>query len=386
MLFLDDSELDVLYPCRLLLSEDGVVQAAGPALVRLLNRDIRGEPFDMLFRVESGPCRGARTPIVLVTRDRHPVSLRGAMIETGGGRRHLLLSAAPDRNTATAERFRYGDFAPTDGAIDLLMAMQVRDASIEDARRLTERLAAARGAEAASNAKTRFLASMSHELRTPLNAIIGFTELVIEDLAHAGIEQSSDDLARVLRAATHLLGLVNDVLDLAKIEAGKMVVQVAPLNYGELVREMAATMEPLVRKGGNHLLLYIAPGVDEGVSDIKRLRQCLINLIGNAAKFTQDGEIRLTVTADGDDIRFAVADTGIGMTDEEMSRLFKPFVQASMETANSYGGTGLGLAITRESARLLGGAVEVESSPGVGSVFTLRVPRIVALAEQPVAA
>ncbi len=387
MLFLDDAELDLLYPCRLLLSPDGVVEAAGPALARLFGRPVVGAHFDDLFRTVSSPRGGGdtfaastfRTPVALATRDDDPLMLRGAVISTGAGRRHLLLGGAPDGNPAAAQRFRYGDFAPTDGAIDLLLAMQMRDASIEDARRLSDRLLEARAAEAASQAKSHFLASMSHELRTPLNALIGFTEIVIEDLAEAGLENSTDDLARVLRAATHLLGLVNDVLDLAKIEAGKMTVQPAAVNFAEIAHETAATLEPLARKGANRLVVDIAEDVGPGVSDAKRLRQCLINLIGNAVKFTSAGEIRLTAALeaepDGVFVVFTVADTGIGMTPEQVQRLFRPFVQASMETANTFGGTGLGLTITRESARLLGGRVDVERTAGVGSVFTLRVPR-----------
>ncbi|MDX2233547.1 MAG: HAMP domain-containing sensor histidine kinase [Hyphomonadaceae bacterium] len=395
MLFLDDRDLDQLYPCRLVVSAEGYVEAAGPALARLLGRDVEGAHFDTLFQVISGRRKSSaawatepwasadfRTPISIATVEAEPVTLRGAVIDTGHGRRHLLLSGAPDGGAACAHRFRYGDFSPTDGAIDLLLAMQVRDASIEDARRLSDRLTEARAAEAASQAKTRFLASMSHELRTPLNAIIGFTEIVIEDLNEAGHAGSTDDLARVLRAATHLVGLVNDVLDLAKIEAGKMEIHCAPVDFAELARETAATLEPLVAKGGNRLTLDIGPGVGVGVTDGKRLRQCLINLLGNAAKFTKDGEVRLTARLEGGDdppaIVFTVADTGIGMTAAQMERLFKPFVQASMETAQAFGGTGLGLAITRGSMRLIGGAVDVVSTPGCGSTFTLRAPSVYA--------
>ena len=386
MLFLDEGELDLLYPCRLLLSQDGTIEAAGPSIRRLLGRDPVGDRFDTWFRIQ---CRGRstrgvlaeatmRNPVTVTTLDGEPLTLRGAAMTNDRGWRHLLLAGAPDGNVASADRFRYADFAPTDSAIDLLMTMQVRDASIEDARRLSERLMEARAAEAANQAKTHFLASMSHELRTPLNAIIGFTEIVIEDLAQAGLENSTDDLARVLRAATHLLGLVNDVLDLAKIEAGKMTVRPEPLDFAELARETATSLAPLIQKNRNRLVFDIAPDVGAGVSDVRRVRQCLINLVGNAAKFTADGEIRLGAVMErgeaGPMVAFTVEDTGIGMTAEQLERLFRPFVQASRETATTFGGTGLGLAITSESARLMGGSVDVRSTPGVGSAFVLRIP------------
>jgi len=385
MLFLDDSELDKLYPARLVVAASGVIEVAGPSFRRLLGRDIAGVHFDDVFRLT--PCRrgGAETfeegafttPLKIVTRGAAPLHFRGAVVETHG-RRHLLLSGVPD-GSAASERFRYGDFSPTDGAIDLLLAMQAHSASLDDARHLSEQLVEARAAEAASVAKSRFLASMSHELRTPLNAIIGFTEIVIDDLAEAGVEGSTEDLARVLRAATHLLALVNDVLDLAKIEAGKMTVRPEAMDFAEIVSDVAGTLEPLARRAGNRLEVELQAPTLPGFSDEKRIRQCLINLIGNALKFTSDGQVTATLAVETVDAReeivIRVTDTGIGMSPEQVDRLFRPFVQATTDIAASFGGTGLGLVITQESARLLGGSVSVESTLGVGSTFTLRAPR-----------
>lgn len=386
MLFLDDTELDKLYPCRLVVDAKGRIEVAGPSYRRLLGRDIVGARFDDVFQLTPQRRGGAttyaegqfRTPVTLTTRGRVCLEFRGAVIESHG-RRHLLLGGVPDGKLEASHPFRYGDFAPTDGAIDMLLALQAHNASLEDARRLSERLVEARAAEAASVAKSRFLASMSHELRTPLNAIIGFTEIVIDDLADAGVEGSTDDLARVLRAATHLLGLVNDVLDLAKIEAGKMTVHPEAMDFAEIVSDIVGTLDPIARKAGDKLVVVFEGDTLAGVSDVKRVRQCLINLIGNALKFTRDGEVTVTLgvekSAAREDVVIRVADTGIGMSPAQVERLFRPFVQATTDIASAFGGTGLGLVITQESVRLLGGSIAVESTPGVGSVFTLRAPR-----------
>jgi len=232
-------------------------------------------------------------------------------------------------------------------------------------------------AESASRFKSQFLSATSHELRTPLNAIIGFSDMLLEE--KAGKEPGvADDLQRIRGAAQHLLDLVNDLLDLSKIEAGKMDLVLKTFDVRHLVLDVAATVQPLLPKNANTLALDITPRADTMQADPGRVRQCLMNLLSNALKFTKHGKVSLTVTReflDGrDKLVFAVSDTGIGMTPEQMARLFSDFQQASPETAQKYGGTGLGLAITHRLCHLMGGDVKVSSEPGVGSTFTITLP------------
>jgi two-component system NtrC family sensor kinase len=231
--------------------------------------------------------------------------------------------------------------------------------------------------ELASEHKSQFLASMSHELRTPLNAIIGLTEMMSSNAARFGTENALEPLRRVHRAGTHLLGLINEVLDLAKIEAGKLDLNLESTDLGTLIDEVMGTARQLAEQGNNRLLLDTPRDLGSMTVDPMRLRQILLNLLGNACKFTKDGEVKLRVRkiADGvPRIEFAVADTGIGMTAEQQARLFEDFSQPDTSTARRYGGTGLGLAIARRLARMMGGDVTVASEPGKGSVFTVRLP------------
>ena len=232
-------------------------------------------------------------------------------------------------------------------------------------------------AEAANQSKSLFLANMSHELRTPLNAIIGYSELLVEEAQDAGDEAMVPDLRKIHGAGKHLLGLINEVLDLSKIEAGKMEVYLEEFDAGSLVESVAHTVEPLTGKQGNALVVEAA-GLGVMHSDMTKVRQMLFNLLSNASKFTKDGEIRLRATrevvAGRDWLVFAVSDTGIGMTAEQQARVFEPFSQADASTARKYGGTGLGLAITRRFAQMLGGEIRMHSTAGVGTTFTLRIP------------
>ena len=240
-----------------------------------------------------------------------------------------------------------------------------------------ERLSAAtRDAELANAAKNIFLANVSHELRTPLNAVIGYSELLQEEVADLGVTELSPDLQKINVAGRHLLALINDVLDLAKIEAGRMELDLGPVDIPELVRDAAATVEPMMQERGNRFVVDCAvEGVIE--ADPTKLRQALLNLLANAAKFTENGEVTLRVERtdrNAGEIEFRVRDTGIGIADDDIQRLFAPFSQADASVAGKYGGTGLGLALTREVTLLMGGDVTVQSSPGVGSVFTIRIP------------
>lgn len=233
-------------------------------------------------------------------------------------------------------------------------------------------------AETANDSKSRFLASMSHELRTPLNAIIGYSEMLIEDAADAGDTSTVADLEKIMASGRHLLALINDILDLSKIEAGKMELHIERVDVAALVREVEATVVPLIAQNDNHLSVTLSEGLGELDTDRTKLRQNLFNLLSNAAKFTTHGRIALDVRPEDGFVRFEVRDDGIGMTEEQLSRLFKPFSQAETATASVYGGTGLGLSIVRSFTELMGGSVSVASEPGKGSAFTLRLPAICA--------
>src|SRR5262245_57294755 len=232
-------------------------------------------------------------------------------------------------------------------------------------------------AEAANHAKSAFLSSMSHELRTPLNAIIGLTEMMVANAARFGTEKALEPLRRVNAAGTHLLSLINEVLDLSKIEAGKLELNPERVDLARLIDEVVGTAGQLAEKNKNRLLVEAQENVGRLTADSMRLKQILLNLLSNACKFTKEGEVALRVrkVADGRGwVELAVADSGIGMTTEQQAKLFQDFTQADSLTARRYGGTGLGLAISRKLARMMGGDVTVRSEPGKGSVFTVRLP------------
>jgi signal transduction histidine kinase len=231
--------------------------------------------------------------------------------------------------------------------------------------------------ESASQNKSQFLSSMSHELRTPLNAIIGLTEMMIGNAVRFGTEKANEPLKRVHAAGTHLLGLINQVLDLSKIEAGKLEINPTTVELAPLIDEVIGTARQLADQNGNRLVVEADADLGALTVDAMRLRQILLNLLSNACKFTQAGEVKLRARKirDGHDwVELAVRDTGIGMTAEQLGKLFQEFTQAEATTAQRYGGTGLGLAITRKLARLMGGDVTVTSEPGKGSAFTVRLP------------
>jgi signal transduction histidine kinase len=232
-------------------------------------------------------------------------------------------------------------------------------------------------ADAANRAKSLFLANMSHELRTPLNAIIGYSELLLEDAQDAGEAATAGDLNKIIGAGKHLLGLINDVLDLSKIEAGKMELHLEDVAIGPLLDQVMSSMQTLAQQKGNRLLLQ-ADALGSLRTDPTKLRQMLFNLLGNAAKFTQQGDIHLRVRREATEGRewmvFEVADTGIGMSAEQQARLFQPFAQADESTTRRFGGTGLGLALTRHLAQMLGGEVSLRSALGQGSTFAVHMP------------
>jgi signal transduction histidine kinase/CheY-like chemotaxis protein len=264
--------------------------------------------------------------------------------------------------------------------IDLLTTFATQSAlAIQNARLFREIEDKGRELEIASRHKSAFLANMSHELRTPLNAIIGVTEMLLEDAQAAAQPDQIEAHERILRAGRHLLTLINDILDLSKIEAGKVELSLESVALAPLIEDVVATIRPLAAKNAN--LVEVECPAEVGVirADPTRLRQSLLNLASNASKFTERGRVRIAVTRrpDGggrDWVSMAVSDTGIGMTAEQMGRLFEEFTQADASTTRKYGGTGLGLAISRRLCRMMGGDITVASVPGQGSTFTIRLP------------
>jgi signal transduction histidine kinase len=266
----------------------------------------------------------------------------------------------------------------TDKQIELVSTFADQAAiAIENVRLFDEIQDKSRQLAEASERKSQFLASMSHELRTPLNAIIGLTEMMVTNAARFGTEKALEPLRRVNAAGTHLLSLINEILDLSKIEAGKLELNSEPIDLPRLIEEVIGTAGQLAEKNKNRLVVEAQESVAALKADPMRLKQILLNLLSNACKFTKEGDVVLRVrkVADGRDwVELAVADSGIGMTAEQQAKLFQDFTQADSLTARRYGGTGLGLAISRKLARMMGGDVTVTSEPGKGSVFTVRLP------------
>ena len=275
---------------------------------------------------------------------------------------------------ARVERACDPDFAPI---IDSFNAMldQIEGQTKRLSATMAELSEARDAAEAASVAKSEFLANMSHELRTPLNAIIGYAEVLREDLERAGMRRSQEDVGWICSSSLQLLELINSLLDLSKIEAGKMELDLHSFDLRKLLAEVEALLIPLAAKQGNTLTFTIEPEVDTILGDSTKLRQCLLNLGSNACKFTKGGFVEVQARIEDEDLVLVVSDTGIGMGEDEIARLFQPFTQSDSSTTRHYGGTGLGLALVDRFTTMMRGGVSVASEVGLGSVFTIRVPR-----------
>jgi signal transduction histidine kinase len=227
-------------------------------------------------------------------------------------------------------------------------------------------------AETANKAKSTFLANMSHEMRTPLNAIIGYSELILEEIEELSHEEISVELDKIRTSGNHLLGLINNVLDLAKIESGHMEVNWETVELGILGKEICTILQPIALKNRNRLVCEIETHLPVAVTDRSKLKQILINLVGNALKFTHDGRVTIRIAdAEGDRIKVAVTDSGIGMSPDKLVKLFQPFVQAESDIQKRFGGTGLGLSISKKFSDLIESELEVQSQEGVGTSFHL---------------
>jgi signal transduction histidine kinase len=320
-----------------------------------------------------------RMPVQIPDIQNDPASIVLDVIVRAGFRAWLtvpLLGADRVVGALVVRRKAPGEFPKH--SVDLLQTFAAQSVlAIQNANLFTEVEEKSRQLEIASQHKSQFVANMSHELRTPLNAIIGLTEMMFTNAAQFGTEKAREPLQRVHRAGTHLLGLINQVLDLSKIEAGKLELNPATVNLVPLIDEVVDTARQLAELNQNRLVVEAPADLGVLTVDPMRLRQILLNLLSNACKFTKQGEVALRARklVDGCDwIELAVADTGIGMTPEQQAKLFEEFSQADASTAQRFGGTGLGLAITRKLARMMGGDVTVTSEPGKGSVFTVRLP------------
>jgi DNA-binding response OmpR family regulator len=259
---------------------------------------------------------------------------------------------------------------------------QKQDLEVRVQHRTAELAKSMSEAEKANQAKSQFLANMSHELRTPMNAIIGYSEMLMEEAEDMGQEDFIPDLSKIHGAGRHLLNLINDILDLSKVEAGRMELYLETFEIESLIQETLSTIHPLIEQNANTLECCIPEDLPAMYADLTKVRQSLFNLLSNASKFTNNGAISLNVSCDQDQdqdwISFQVTDSGIGMTQEQISKLFQAFTQADASTTRKYGGTGLGLAITKKFCQMMGGDISVTSEVGQGSIFTVRLPTRVA--------
>jgi signal transduction histidine kinase len=321
----------------------------------------------------------SRQPLEIADiRDEPPSPLREIAMQAGYRARLIVPLISKDQvlGAFVIRRKQPGNFPR--GTIHLLQTFAAQSVlAIQNARLFREIEDKSRQLQMASEHKSQFVSSVSHELRTPLNAIIGLTEMMVKNAARFGTEKAQEPLQRVNRAGTHLLGLINQVLDLSKIEAGKLELNPQTVQVAPLISDVISTAGQLAEQNKNRLVVDAQDNLGALTVDPMRLRQILLNLLSNACKFTKAGEVKLAarkVSNGSSFVEFAVSDTGIGMTAEQQAKLFEEFAQADATTTQKFGGTGLGLAISRKLARMMGGDVTVTSEPGKGSVFTVRLP------------
>lgn len=347
-----DNILQGMLDGLLVVGPDGCIRTVNAACCRMLGRSEK----ELLGQQLSAYLIHAPAPGV-AARPRE-----GKVRTNGGGWLPVLVSSAE---------------LPGQPADDICSVWVIRDITQLKATH-NALVSAMHDAERANHAKSRFVANMSHELRTPLNAIIGYSEMLLEEAEDAGQPGAADDLQRIHSAGRHLLGLIDEVLDLSKIEAGKMVVSPEEFSVTGVVEDVVTTIRHLADEKNNILSIDLSENLETIYSDPVKLRQILYNLLSNAAKFTSQGRIKVTarqiLEPSGPWIEFVVSDTGIGMTREQVETVFGEFLQADSSTTREFGGTGLGLAISRRMARMLGGGITLTSTPDEGSVFTLRLP------------
>jgi signal transduction histidine kinase len=339
----------------------GVHLGVAPGLVEALGTEravvVSGaEPAQRSWTLGAGP--GGDVTVLHA-----PIRLEAATVGA------LSLSRRPDQSWTIEEQQFAGSLADL---ASLALVARNRQRARDELQKAKE------AAEAASVAKSAFLATMSHELRTPLNAIIGYAELVLEEAAASGATSQVPDVLKIERAGKHLLSLINDILDFSRIEAGMIDLHRETFDVASLVHDVVLTVEPLAAKNGNHVLVDASPDLGSVTADAIRVRQVLVNLLGNACKFTEHGQVGVHASryADGgrDWLLLRVSDSGIGMSPAQQKDLFREFQQGDRGITRRFGGTGLGLAITKRLTELMGGSIAVESAEGAGSTFTVRLP------------
>jgi signal transduction histidine kinase len=383
ILLVDDSPANLIALEAALESLDAEVMQAGSgfeALRLLLHNDFAAivldvkmpgmDGFETASLIRERP-RSLHTPIIFLTGFKDEEHLFRAW---GIGAVDLLFKPVPPEVLRSKIRV-FIELARKATILERL-ASEIRELNVgleaQVERRTAELRAAQQAAQEASEAKSRFLANMSHELRTPLNAVIGYAEMLEEEASEREVDGFIPDLRKIRGAARHLLALINDILDLSKIEAGKMNVEAEIFDVRALIDDVVHALHPLVERNRNTVSVICAASDLRMRSDQTKIRQCLLNLLSNAAKFTRSGQIAVHVEVDNDRVVFRVSDTGPGMSPEQTQRLFAPFTQVHNGRQNE--GTGLGLAITRGLCELLEGEVSVESESGKGSTFTLSFP------------
>ncbi len=382
--------------------EAGVIYVFDEAIQEFHLHATYGMNEDMIAAIKEHHIRSTETQIGLATSTRVPVQNPDLLTEPDTPLNKLIIEAGfrallvmpllrPDRIVGALVVRRRAPGAFPKSVVELLQTFAVQSVvAIQNARLFQEIEEKGHQLEIASSHKSQFLANMSHELRTPLNAVIGVTEMLLEDANDLKRDDEIEPLTRVLNAARHLLALINDILDLSKIEAGRMELRLESFVLTPLIDDVVKTIEPLAAKNANGVTVRCGSVIKPMHADQIRVRQALLNLMSNANKFTDHGAI--TVEAEQreeggrDWITIAVTDTGIGMTAEQMGKLFQEFSQASSSTASKYGGTGLGLVISRRFCQMMGGDITVDSEPGRGSTFTIRLPRLVQLSKDVVVA
>ena len=353
-----------------------IVEAAPMAMViaRLNDGAIRhvNQRFSQLFQIDAADAVGSPAQRLYANVDDREIFIaafkRDGRVK-GLEMRFRKADGTPFWGYMTTERLVYENHSAIITGIHDISDRKAAEVALHEAKE---------AAEQASRTKSTFLANMSHELRTPLNAIIGLTEMMVDNAPRFGTEKVLDPLRRVLRAGRHLLALINDILDLSKIEAGKMDFQMEDVPIEPLIDDVVGTVMPMAQQNGNRLIVSRRPDCPTVYADAMRLRQSLLNLLSNACKFTKDGEITLAVSridvGGGHWIELAVRDTGIGMSEEQVANLFEEFTQADASTTRRFGGTGLGLAISRRLCRMMGGDIGVTSDVGKGSTLAIRLP------------